>query len=278
MEILTKRRVFAIAVALCVGGPCCGQTQSGAQGTQQTKSVQNIPGEWVISNDITPVQARERAIDQAKGEALRQAGVPEYVAESNLTYKTEQNLALKDIHESLTSIDVSGEISSFKVIREEKRKNEFGNLMYEVWIDATVVLHTSSRDPGFTMNVNGIRDSYKSPEELVFDILPSKEGFLNIFIISDRESVHLFPNKMEKQEKFEGGKSYKFPRSRALDYEVSSESGMEINYVVLLYTKMEVPFLQQETAENILRFIANIDPSQKCLKTYSILIRNETKN
>jgi hypothetical protein len=278
MEILTRFRSFGVAIALCVSVSGVAQEAGAGQNIRETKTVQNVHGQWVISNDITPVQARERALDQAKAEALRLAGVPEYVAESNLSYKTEQNLDLKDIHESLTSIDVSGEISSFKVIREEKQKNEFGNLMYDVWIDATVVLHTSSRDPGFTMNVTGIRDSYRSPEELVFDILPSKPGFLNIFIISDRESTHLFPNRIEKREKFEGGKSYTFPRSRALDYEVSSQSGMEVNYVVLLYTKMEVPFMQEETPENILRFIANIDPSQKCLKTYSILIRNETKN
>lgn len=275
MEILNKKRIFCVAIALCAGSLCLAQQ---VNVTQETKTVQDIKGEWVISNDITPVQARERAIDQAKAEALRTAGVPEYVAESNLTYKREQDLGIKDIHESLTSIDVSGEISSFQVMREDRRKNEFGNLMFEVWINATVVLHTSSRDPGFTMNVNGIRESYRSPEELVFDILPSKEGFLNIFIISDKESTHLFPNKIEKPEKFEGGKSYKFPRSRALDYEVSAEKGVEVNYVVLLYTKMAVPFEQAETSENILRFIAGIDPSQKCLKTYSILIKNETKN
>jgi hypothetical protein len=265
MEILTKIRLFSVALALCGSSCCLGQ---------ETKKMQDIKGEWVISNDITPVQAREKAIDQAKAEALRLAGVPEYIVESNLSYKSEQDLALKDIHESLTSIDVSGEISAFQVMREEKRKNEFGNLIYEVWINASVVLHNSSRDPGFTMSVNGIRESYHSPEELVFDLNPAKEGFLNVFILNDRESSHLYPNKIEKPEKFDGGKSYKFPRSRALDYEVSSKTGMEVNYVVLVYTKTEIPFVDEETSENILQFIARIEPSQKCMKTYSILIRN----
>ena len=272
MEILTKARVVYIALALCVGSFCCL--------AQETKSVQEVKGEWVISNDITPIQAREKAIAEAKAEALRLAGVPEYVAESNLSYKTEQNLALGDIHESLTSIDVSGEISAFQVIREEKRKNEFGNLIYEVWINATVVLYRSSRDPGFTVNVNGIRENYQSPEELVFDVLPSKEGFLNIFILSDEETSHLYPNKLEKAEKFDGGMTYKFPRSRALDYEVSAKTGMEVNYVVLVYTKTEIPFLAAETTENVLQFIAGIDPSHKCVKVYSILIKKpgETRN
>ena len=267
MEILIKVKSAFIALVVSLSASWCF--------AQETKKVENIKGEWIISNDITPVQAREKAIDQAKAEALRQAGVPEYVTESNLSYKTERNSTLKDIHESLTSIDVSGEISEFKVFKEEKRKNEFGNLTYEVWINATVMLHKTSKDPGFNMNVNGIRESYRSPEELVFEIMPSKEGFLNIFILGDDESLHLYPNKFEKQEKFEGGKSYKFPRSRALDYEVSSEESMEVNYVVLLYTKVEIPFLEKETSENILQFIARIDPSQKCMKSYSILIRQE---
>ena len=71
------------------------------------------------------------------------------------------------------------------------------------------------------------------------------------------------------------GRRYKFPRSRALDYEVSAEESMEVNYLVLLYTKVEIPFLEKETSENILQFIARIDPSQKCMKSYSILIRQE---
>lgn len=266
MEVLTHVKFACIALVVSITAPVCF--------AQEEKSVENIKGEWVISNDITPALAREKAIDQAKGEALRQAGVPEYVAESNFSYKTERNNTLEDIHKSLTSIDVSGEISAFKVIKEEKRKNEFGNLLYDVWINATVVLHKTSKDPGFTLDVNGIRETYRSPEELVFDIIPSKEGFLQVFILGDTESSHLYPNKIEKREKLEGGKTYRFPRSHALDYEVSSK-GMEINYVVLLYTKTEVPFLGEETSENILRFIATIDPSQKCLKSYSILIKDE---
>ena len=137
------------------------------------------------------------------------------------------------------------------------------------------MLHKATKDPGFTMNVNGIRESYHSPEELVFNMVPSKEGFLHVFILGDRESSHLYPNKIEKREKFEGGVTYNFPRSRALDYEVSSKEGMEVNYVVLLYTKVEIPFLEEESSDNILRFIAAIDPSQKYLKSYSIVILHE---
>ncbi len=123
MEILTNVRIAAIAVL---------SLHAAGSFAQETKRMEGIKGEWVISNDITPVQARAKAIGEAKAEALRLAGVPEYVAESNLSYKVEKNKTLEEIHKSLTSIDVSGEISAFEVTREEQRKNEFGNLLYEV--------------------------------------------------------------------------------------------------------------------------------------------------
>jgi hypothetical protein len=266
MDVMAILRAFAY-IALVVGTTLTGFAQ-------ETKAVTGVKGEWEISNDITPIQARSRAIEQAKAEALREAGVPEYVAESDLSYKTDQSTNNQDIHKSLTLIDVSGEIASFEVIREEKRMNEFGNLMYEAWINATVALHRTSKDPGFTMDVKGIRDSYHSPDALAFDIVPAKEGFLNVFILGDNESTHLYPNKIEKREKFEAGTLYPFPRSKALDYEVTSKESVEVNYVVLLYTKSEISFMGEETSDNILRFIAAIDPSQKCVKSYSILIKH----
>jgi hypothetical protein len=272
MEILTKVRPrylsgVGVAAALALCASFCF--------AQELKKVEMVKGEWIISNDITPIQARANAIDQAKAEALRTAGATEYVAESSLLYKTEKDKKLEDIHKSVTTVDVSGEISGFEVIKEEKKVNEFGNLTYEVLINATVILHKTSKDPGFVVEVKGIQESYRSPEELIFEIMPAKEGFLNIFILGDDESLLLYPNKFEKREKFEGGTTYKFPRSRALDYEVSAEESMEVNYLILLYTKSEIPFLKQATSENILEFIAGIDPALKHVKSYSILIRKE---
>lgn len=266
MEVLKNVKIASVVgvVSLCV--TCCF--------AQETKTVEGIKGEWIISNDITPIQARANAIDQAKAEALRTAGVPEHVVESNLLYKTEKDNKPDDIHKSITTVDVSGEISGFKITKEEKKLNEFGNLMYAVWIDASVILHKTSTDPGFNMDVKGIHDSYRSPEELVFEIKPTREGFLNVFILGDEESLLLYPSKYERPEKFEREEIYKFPRSRALDYEVSTEEGMEVNYLILVYTKSEIPFLKEPTSENILKFIATIDPSQKCIKSYPIVIRN----
>ena len=124
VEILNSMRiVWVISICFFVASTVTAQ---------QKKKLENVKGQWVISNDITPVQARENAIYEAKVEALRQAGVPEFVSQSNLMYRADNQKHFSELFASLTSVDVSGEISEFKVTKEEKRITEFGNILYEV--------------------------------------------------------------------------------------------------------------------------------------------------
>ena len=240
---------------------------------QQKMKVQQVKGEWEVSNDITPVQARENAIHQAKAEALRLAGVPELVSASSVLYRSENQDRMKELFESLTTVDVSGELAEVTIMKEEKKLNELGNIMYRVWIDATVVVHKNPKDPSFAMDVKGVRESYTSPDKLTFEVQPWKDGYLTVFILSDKEGVQLFPSKLERQEKLLAREKYEFPKSHGLDYEVSTERETEVNYLLLLYTKDEMPFMKEQTAQNILFYISAIDPPRKYLKTYSLLIK-----
>lgn len=217
--------------------------------------------------------SRENALNQAKVEALRQAGVPERIFESTLQYRSENLKESNEKFESLVSNDITGEILDFKITKEQKSTNEFNNLICEVWIDATVIIHKNSRDPGFDLDVKKLRENYSSPDKLSFEIQPRKDGYLTIFILSEDGTTRLYPNKLEKREKLIGQKVYDFPRSKALDYEVSTNLDFEINYLVLLYTKQEIPFTKEETPENVLRFITSIDPAEKCLKSFAISIK-----
>ncbi len=195
------------------------------------------------------------------------------IFESTLQYRSENLKQSNEKFESLVSNDITGEILGYKITREQKSTNEYNNWIYEVWIDATVILHKNSKDPGFELEVNKFRENYSSPDKLIFEIQPRKDGYLTIFILSEDGSTRLYPNKLERSEKLIGQKVYNFPRSKALDYEVATNLDFEINYVLLLFTKQEIPFTKDETSENILRFIASIDPAEKCLKSFAISIK-----
>jgi len=240
---------------------------------QHKKKIEGAKGEWVVSNDITPIQARENAINQAKVEALRQAGVPELISESNLMYHSEKPEKMKELFESLTTVAISGEVSEFTIVKEDKKLNNAGNIICEVWINATVLIHKTAKDQGFDFDVKGIHESYSSPDNLAFEITPWKDGYMTVFILGEKESLQLFPNSSEHSKKLTAQHVYAFPQSKSLDYEISTEGAVEINYLALLYTKQEVPFMSEPTATNILKFIAGIDPAEKRLKTYSLLIK-----
>jgi len=240
---------------------------------QQKRKVEHVKGEWVLSDDITPIQARENAINEAKVEALRQAGVPERITASNLLYHSDKPEQMKELFESLTTVAISGEVSEFTIEKEEKKLNEHSNIVYDVWINATVLIHKAAKDDGFNFEVKGIQDKYTSPDKLTFEVKPWKDGYLTAFIIGEKESAQLFPSTSERQVKLDAQKAYSFPLSKALEYEVSTENSMEINYLLLFYTKEDIPFMKEPTSQNILKFIAGVDPAEKCLKSFSLLIK-----
>jgi hypothetical protein len=240
---------------------------------QQTTSVKSIKGEWIVSNDITLPEAREKAIAQAKAEAMRVAGAPELISESTLLYRSEAGTVQKELFESVTGVDAFGEIAAFNVVKEEKKFNEFDNLMYTVWIDADVIVHKDVRDPGFNFDVTGLHEKYGSPDKLMFEVKTWKDSYLTAFVISGKEGIVLYPNTIEKKQLLNAGQVYKFPGTRALEYEISTEDLSEINYLVLLVTREDIPFMADENPADILRFVAGINPKDKALKTHSFLIR-----
>lgn len=264
MKILVTRFVAAFAVSMLSIGTVCAQ---------EKVELKNVKGEWIVSNDITIPEAREKAIAQAKLEAMREAGVPELISESNVLYKSEAKGGnSQELFESITSVDVSGEIARFNVNREEKKFNDVGNLAYTVWIDATVLIHKDAKDPSFSFDVDGIRETYRSLDPLQFQVKPWKDSYLMAFIVSGNDALLLYPNNIEKKDMLKGGENYKFP-GKGLNYEVYTEQATEINYLILLLTRQDIPYQGGSTPNDVLNFLAKINPSQKSVKTYSFLIK-----
>lgn len=263
--IMNKLLLLTIFAFCCV-------TVSG----QQKKHVANVPGEVVIADDISIVQARENAINQAKIEALRRAGVPEFVSEVTVLQKSEKGIEnFSEVFNSLTNQEISGEIAAFSLIKEEKTTNLSGNYVMKVWIDADVIIHERHSDPAFYAKIKGIRENYTSPEDLTFEFYPASSGYLNVFIIDEKESSLLFPNTLERSELLEANRTYNFPLSKALTYEVATINNVEVNYIVMLFTKNEIRYTEGKSVSEMLNFVARISPDQKFVRMYPILIRNK---
>ena len=161
-------------------------------------------GQWVevtshyIGTDVTPEEGKRRALDLARGEAIKR------VVGVKTTEETYWNqLAVTRGIESEDSVDVWSRLSrstaSGRIIQEEKEEKvtlENGQPVYNVTLRACVVPDELSPDPEFQVSLNIDRDVYydRSPrpsDEIRLHISSSKECYLYLFNILSSDSVQL---------------------------------------------------------------------------------------
>ncbi len=146
-----------------------------------------------ISSDLTPEQTKAKAIEDAKRNALVKAGVSETVTFTDFSYKFEDNERFNEIFQAISSIQTGGEIIVDKILNESKSFNEFGNMVVEVEIEATIYQHKQKADPTFLCRVDGIDEVYEAGDFLRFTVTPTQDAYLKIFNITEDETSVLYP-------------------------------------------------------------------------------------
>jgi hypothetical protein len=230
----------------------------------QEKKLYNVKGEASISN-ITPEQARIKAIEYAKVEALRLAGSQEWIQSFDYLEKREANNHAEEFFHSLTSVQTMGNVIQWEVVKEDKKIDALSNLVYEVWINATVLVYKTKIDPEFRFLLSDLKQVYKNDEDLNFSITPQQEGYLTIFMMDQAENISmLYPNEHEQLIKMNKDQKYEFPQSSFYRYQVYSDLKEEVNYLFLLYTRKNVKY----TGSNFKEFIEHvyqIEPQERFL-------------
>jgi hypothetical protein len=239
----------------------------------QEMQVKGVSGQVLIAN-ITPEQARERAIDMAKAEALRQAGAEEWVQSFDFLQKREENNKFEEFFHSLTSVQSMGSVVDWKVINENKRLNESGTLLYEVSLDATVRLYKTRPDPEFQMTVKGIHPVYRHEENMNFEVMPGKDGFLKIFLMDDARAVSVvYPNEHEPSVQMFGKTTRTFPQSPHFNYEVFTNKNEETNYLFFVYTRKDLPYTGSDKFADFIQYVYTMEPAERFVMMERIEIR-----
>jgi hypothetical protein len=237
---------------------------SGAQNNDI--KIKGAQGEWSISN-ITPEQAYDKALVEAKFEALRKAGIDESINAINSLYSTNEGTD----YTGLSSLEVGGDVIDFTIVDkkiEQKKAGGFDALIAKVAIDAVVRKYKKKRDPSFQIQVSGIERSYKDGDHLTFSFMPHKDGYLKIFAFEDDNSGYLlYPNEQEKNKRFQAEVQVKFPISKEFDYELvkmNPSKTTENNLLIFIYTKNDIPFFEEDiNYHSVLNWIAKISPDER---------------
>jgi hypothetical protein len=239
---------------------------------QRMVKVDRAIGVVDFHQDITMSAAKEKALQEAKLNALRQAGVGENISENSLLFQQSSAEKADALFSSLISNQINGEIAGFEIL-SEGLKTIMDRPSYEVVIRAEVKVYDKEEASGIQLELGGLRNQYFDQEGLQFSVLPNRAGYLQAFVVSEAEVYQVYPNAYEKGGLLEGGQKVGFPVNKTVDYILETTKAEAIHYLVLVYTLQPVSIATPANLNELLSRISRIPRSQKTVSWHSFLVR-----
>ena len=239
---------------------------------QEIIKVKDARGMAYISGDVSENQAKERAINEAKIDALKKSHIAEHINASELLLSSQVNNDFAQFFNSDIQSEIQGAVTNYTNVREDKKVNpNINQIEYSVLIDAEVIKYKTQFDFTFKAEVDSVLPVYKNSDKLIFSLMASQDCFLTIFNITDHDASVMFPNAIEKEQQILKEQQYRFPqKGTLLDYVLETNKKDEMNRLIFVFTKTRIPFLaakgdeQLTDNEKIMTWIYSIPPDQRC--------------
>lgn len=242
------------------------------------KKVYGVKGTAYLNDRITPKEAKEEALNDAQKNALKEAGIGEYLRSSVILISNSDKNENSDFLSSEYQSQLEGAILDFKIDTFYTEKTPENLLLVSVIIDATVIKYNSKPDINFDAKLEGVKNVYNSNEKLNFSLTSSIDSYLHLFSFIEDEATLIYPNTYENESVLKKNVSYTFPLSK-IDYVLTAEhKKSEKGRLIYVFTKTPIKFFQMDAAqttkpENIYTWINSIPLDQKKVITKPILIQ-----
>ncbi|MCC6771637.1 MAG: DUF4384 domain-containing protein [Gemmatimonadaceae bacterium] len=244
-------------MCLC-GAMLLAATPSGAQGVDSVTVEQRV----LLTPDLTPAEARRRAIDGALAEAVRRvAGVR--VQSNALSTVSERNGAVGDGavrsgYSSVVQMDAAARAVDYHVVREEwetlRPSGVPPQLYLRLRLTAVIEREVGTADAAFRVELalNAPRFEAGSgrptdADEVIATIRTSQPAQLILFNIADDSAQRLFPNDYQRLVRVEAGSPTELPdpewRARGLRLRATLPAGRITRQELLMVvaTRADVP-------------------------------------
>jgi hypothetical protein len=243
-------------------------TTVNGQFKNKTKEIKvtNITTTATGSATQTPAQVKQMAIDKAKIEALKQAGIEENINSYSDYFRSENENKMSELFVSDILSDIRGSVKDVTEVSSQMSFTSEGHIKVEVTINCTVVKYDVSRDLTYDIKVDGISMMYKEGDLFTFKITPYGDGFLRVFMFAT-EAFVLFPNSYEKSFQMISGQAYDFPQKVTLTLDAGGKK-RETNRVVMVYLKQDIPYTGETDYKQITDWIMTIPPDERVIKSF----------
>jgi hypothetical protein len=244
---------------------------------QKIVKVTGVKGLAYITGDVSPNQAKVQALNDAKINALKAAGIGENIKSYQLLFTSQEKNDYSQFFNSDIQSEIQGAVESFSIVNETTVKKSDFELYLEITIDAAVIKYETKPDITFDANIEGLKAVYNNHDNLSFSLTTSQNCYLTIFNINDSEATLMFPNAYERKNSLLAKQSYKFPLGN-VDYELETNlKDKESNRLIFVFTKTEIPFIKMDkdqvtSSEAIFSWIYSIMPDQRKVDYQTIFI------
>jgi len=168
----------------------------------------------VLIENITPEQAKEKAVSEACKLAIEQVSGIEVTGRTSIIQAESDNKITIDHFSKLTNQTSNGIILEKEIIKEENTVEN--NLVYKtVTLKIKVGKQTGEKDPYFNVEASLNKDYFKSGEEIKIEIKSSKDCYITVFNICSNDSIYvIFPNLYRKDNFLKSNETFILPNEQ----------------------------------------------------------------
>ena len=241
---------------------------------QEKIKVKGAQGRWQVNGDVTLKEAEERALLEAKKEALSKAGVMENVWSVFGQVTQENGTEFQEAYSQMNVLAIGGMVNITNKKVEEVWDEKSHSLFKVVTIDATVQKEEKA-DKAYALEVKGIAALYQAGDALRATLtVHGTDSYLKIFWFDSKGGSLLYPNEYEGNILLKTGKKYPVPLTDKVNYlmEKQGRDSEKIN-MMMVATKENIPFTGEVTYENVLKWVYAIPNDRRCAFYDMILIK-----
>jgi hypothetical protein len=238
--------------------------------------LKNIQGTAIGNDNESIAQVLQRAVNDAKLEALKKAGVEENIAVFTDYFQTEINNSYEELFSTGILSDIRGAVKNIEITDTINQFNNYGQLEVKIKIDCIVVKYLSAKDLSFEVFVDGVGIYYPNETKLIFRVKSTKDAYANMFLFNETEAYQMFPSKYENSFLLKKDVEYNFP-TEAVNYILFTNKKTEAHRMIMVFTKQEIPYTGEIEYKQIIDWIFSIPPDMRTIKSFTLNVIKENK-
>ena len=266
---MTKQFFIIVLVFLLVGSLSAQR--------ERTVTV-TATGSYVGGKYETFAEGQARALQEAKKQALREAGVAENISSTAIVVMGGTGNDFREISSELSRIELEGRVRVKEQSDASPVFTKDGLVKYATTIRAEVVLEETEEDLNFRFKTDGLQNTYLSGETMTFTVTPTADCYLRVFLLGKHpnSNAQIYPLEgVFKDVRMKAGETVPFPPTdrkflydKPFEYTVEMEKendNLEQDVLLIVALKKSYPFTETVSYESVIRWLSKIKRNEKCV-------------